>query len=393
MFFNPSSRGSVLASYSEYASLRKVLLGSVADYKPSCWAWKGDPGVTAKNFAVAREFCDMAIPNQILEEVSEDLEDYAIALKKLGIEVLRPPRMSEEPVYETEFFYSYGRDLYNIRDLHIILGKKILSSAPSQPNRILEINEMKEFLSKVSQESGLEFVSCPVPQLKTNPIYPNFRNAFGDLVSTEEALAPILGSVTKEIWHRLTEDEMLFDAANIVRYDGCALYLVSSTGNLKAFDWLNSRITGFDFQQTDVYRSSHIDSTILPLDQETFLVNSVRVNPENLPNSIKDKRILYFKDVARIPQPEINFHQEYRATAAAQIEKLGFHSNLQEMSSPWAGMNVLSVDEKNVMVESNQIKLIQYLESSGYSVIPIRMRHAYTMLGGLHCTTLDLIRL
>jgi N-dimethylarginine dimethylaminohydrolase len=112
----------------------------------------------------------------------------------------------------------------------------------------------------------------------------------------------------------------------------------------------------------------------------------------NLPVSIKGKRILYFEDVARIPQSEITFHKEYRATAAAQIEKVGFQTNLQEMSSPWAGMNVLSIDKKTVMVESNQVQLIRYLELNGYSVIPIRMRHAYTMLGGLHCTTLDLQR-
>lgn len=381
-----------MASYSEYDSLQKVILGSVEDYKPSCWAWKAAPGVTAETFSRAREFCDGAIPDEILAEVSEDLADYASALKELGVEVLRPPRISEDPVHETEFFYSYGRDFYNMRDLHIVLGKKILSSAPSQPNRMLEINELREFLSKVSKESDLEFLNSPKPYLSDNPVYPNIRNASGELVSTEASIAPILGSVTQEIWHRLTENEILFDAANIVRYNGQALYLVSSTGNLKAYDWLNSIDAGFTVHLTDVYRSSHIDSTILPLDQDTFLVNSVRVNPMNLPNSIKDKKILYFEDVARIPQSEITFHQKYRAIAAAQIEKVGFQTNLHEMSSPWAGMNVLSIDEKTVMVESNQIQLIRFLESNSYRVIPIRMRHAYTMLGGLHCTTLDLKR-
>jgi N-dimethylarginine dimethylaminohydrolase len=116
------------------------------------------------------------------------------------------------------------------------------------------------------------------------------------------------------------------------------------------------------------------------------------VNTSNIPQSIRDKKILYFNDVARIPDTEIVFHQESRATAAAQLESLGFQSNLQDMSSPWAGMNVLSINTKTVMVESNQIQLIRFLESSGFEVVPIRMRHAYTMLGGLHCTTLDLAR-
>jgi hypothetical protein len=45
------------------------------------------------------------------------------------------------------------------------------------------------------------------------------------------------------------------------------------------------------------------------------------------------------------------------------------------------------------MVESNQKKLIKFLELKGYLIIPVRMRHPYTMLGGLHCTTLDLERM
>lgn len=381
-----------MTSYSEYGQLRKVLLGTVEDYKPSCWAWKAQTNVNAEDFANAVAICDAAIPGQIIDEVAEDLLDYELALETLGVEVIRPPRISNAPVYETDVLYSFGRDFYNIRDLHIVFGEKIISSAPSQPNRILEINELRDFVAKVANELGLAYIACPTPRLITNPVYPNIRNSSGDLEFTEEVLAANLGSITQEIWHRLTENEILFDAANIVRYNGQALYLVSSTGNKKAFDWLKLNVLDFNFRMTDVYRSSHIDSTILPLDEETFLVNSVRVNTSNIPQSIKDKKILYFNDVARIPDTEIRFHQEYRAKAAAQLESLGFESNLQDMSSPWAGMNVLSINTKTVMVESNQIELIRFLESSGFEVIPIRMRHAYTMLGGLHCTTLDLVR-
>jgi N-dimethylarginine dimethylaminohydrolase len=107
---------------------------------------------------------------------------------------------------------------------------------------------------------------------------------------------------------------------------------------------------------------------------------------------MKNSKILYFEDVVRIPENEISFHKDYRSTAGRNIEKLGFHTNLTEMSSPWAGMNVVSINEETVMVESNQTPLIEFLESNGYDVVPVRMRHAYTMLGGLHCTTLDLVR-
>jgi N-dimethylarginine dimethylaminohydrolase len=381
-----------MASYSEYGQLRKVLLGTIEDYKPSCWAWKAQTNVNAENFANAVAICDAALPSQIIDEVSEDLLNYEVALESLGVEVIRPPRISDKPIYETDVLYSFGRDFYNLRDLHVVFGEQIVSSAPAQPNRLLEISELRDFVAKVASEAGLEFIACPTPLLVTDPVYANIRNSYGDLESAEEALATNLGSITQEIWHRLTENEILFDAANIIRYNGQALYLVSSTGNMKAFDWLKSNIPNFSFHKTDVYRSSHIDSTILPLDEETFLVNSIRVNSSNVPQSIRDKKILYFNDVARIPDIEIAFHQQYRAKAAAQLESLGFQSNLQDMSSPWAGMNVLSINTKTVMVESNQTQLMKFLESNGFEVIPIRMRHAYTMLGGLHCTTLDLVR-
>lgn len=381
-----------MASYSEYDPLRKVLLGSIEDYKPSCWAWKTQPNVSPASFESAIAICDVAIPSQIKDEVAEDLSDFEFALKSLGVDVVRPPRISEKPIYETNALYSYGRDFYNMRDLHVVFGKKILSSAPSQPNRVLEVYDLKNFLKSVSKELGLEFIECPAPNLHTDPVYPNIRNASGDLEYLEETLAPELGSVNQEIWHRLTESEILFDAANVVRYKRQALYLISSTGNLKAFEWLKSVNPDFEFHKTDVYRSSHIDSTILPLDDETFLVNSVRVNSSNIPSNLENKKILYFQDVARIPESEIKFHREFRIPAALELEGIGFQSNLKEMSSPWAGMNVLSIDTKTVMVESNQKSLIEFLESNGFLVVPIRMRHAYTMLGGLHCTTLDLVR-
>ena len=201
-----------MTSYSEYGQLRKVLLGTVEDYKPSCWAWKAQTNVNAEDFANAVAICDAAIPGQIIDEVAEDLLDYELALETLGVEVIRPPRISNAPVYETDVLYSFGRDFYNIRDLHIVFGEKIIASAPSQPNRILEINELRDFVAKVANELGLAYIACPTPRLITNPVYPNIRNSSGDLEFTEEVLAANLGSITQEIWHRLTENEIPFIA-------------------------------------------------------------------------------------------------------------------------------------------------------------------------------------
>ncbi len=381
-----------MSSFSEYGRLRTIVLGTVEDYKPACWGWKSDNVLIGANFTQAIEISNSAIPLNIIEEVMEDLDEFEKTLINLEVEVIRPPRFESEPIHETEFFYSYGQDFYNMRDLHIVLGNQILSSAPSQPNRLLEIKNLYAFFSALASKFKMELIQSPTPRLVNNVELPYFRDQVGNLVSFEEKLAPELGSVTSEIWHRLSESEILFDAANLMRFESEALYLVSSTGNYQAFQWLKSNSNNFKIEATDVYRSSHLDSTILPLNSETVLVNSVRVNPNNIPKSLMTKNILYFNDVANISQSEGNFHNNYRSPAAKKLENLGFHTNLKEMSSPWAGMNVLSLDENTVLVESTQGKLAQFLESKGFDVILVRMRHPYTMLGGLHCTTLDLVR-
>ena len=62
------------------------------------------------------------------------------------------------------------------------------------------------------------------------------------------------------------------------------------------------------------------------------------------------------------------------------------------MSSPWVGMNILSVDQNTVIADERQINLIKELEKHSINVIKIKMRHMYTQGGGIHCATLDTVR-
>jgi N-dimethylarginine dimethylaminohydrolase len=55
-------------------------------------------------------------------------------------------------------------------------------------------------------------------------------------------------------------------------------------------------------------------------------------------------------------------------------------------------MNILSVDPNTVIVGSDQTNLIKVLEDRNINVIPVRQRHAQTLSGGFHCSTLDLRR-
>jgi len=74
------------------------------------------------------------------------------------------------------------------------------------------------------------------------------------------------------------------------------------------------------------------------------------------------------------------------------LESMGFGTNLHDMSSPWVGLNFLSVNPQTVVVDKRQTALIRLLESKKLTVIPIQMRHIYTQGGGIHCATLDTVR-
>ena len=69
-----------------------------------------------------------------------------------------------------------------------------------------------------------------------------------------------------------------------------------------------------------------------------------------------------------------------------------FQTNLFEMSSPWVGMNLLSIDQETVIVDERQKNFIKFLEQNKIKVIPVKMRHIYTQGGGIHCATLDTVR-
>ncbi len=55
-------------------------------------------------------------------------------------------------------------------------------------------------------------------------------------------------------------------------------------------------------------------------------------------------------------------------------------------------MNVLSIDENTVVVNSLYPELIRVLEGRRFTVVPVAHRHRRLAGGGFHCFTLDTVR-
>jgi N-dimethylarginine dimethylaminohydrolase len=171
----------------------------------------------------------------------------------------------------------------------------------------------------------------------------------------------------------LRNHEVIFDAANVVRIGRDLLFQISNSGNEMGYKWLKSilepkyRVHALKH----LYSYAHMDSTIIPLRPGLVLLNASRVTPQNCPEIFQSWDKIYFDEVMEIP------------TALP---------NGISPCSPYIGFNLLSVNEKLVIVDENQTPLIKELARYGIESLPMKMRHSRTLSGGFHCVTLDLRR-
>jgi N-dimethylarginine dimethylaminohydrolase len=340
----------------------------------------------------ALDLVTRAYPQWYIDEVAEDLEGLCRIFGQAEVSVIRPSWTEQSTRFQSPNWQAAGFDIYNVRDLHIVFGDTLIVSAPSSRFRLFENYAFHDIFYQHFFEEGFRWISAPIPRLRGKYLHEVDRES-SPLEVLEDSLHQKLSSGLKETYHFLHENEVIFDAANIIRVGRDILFLVSSTGNRKAARWL-TEVLGSDYRVhvTNSYRSSHLDSTILPLRPGLVLLNGARVNEETCPEFFTGWDKLFFTDVAPVPEAEVDFHRSVRVPVHSELRELGVASQVGYISSPWAGLNVMSIDPNTVLVHDQQTQLIRRLEAKGLTVAPVRMRHTYTMLGGLHCTTLDVVR-
>ena len=377
-----------LNSHNEWDPLQVVVVGTVDGFCPGIEIPEPRPNVMETAIDLART----AYPQWYLDEVAEDLEGLCAIFRQAGVTVLRPQWSEKYLRFEMPNWSAAGIDIYNVRDLHIVFGDTLVVSAPSSRFRLFETYAFHDLFYRHFFDEGFRWIAAPLPRLKGEYVH-EVKRPSNELEVTEDTLHRKLSRGLHEAFHYLDENEIIFDAANIIRVGRDILFLVSSTGNRKAVNWLASTLSpDYRVHVTHAYRSSHLDSTILPLRPGIVLLNGVRVDEKTCPAIFDGWDKLYFTDVAPVPESEVEFHRSMRVPIYSKLLELGVVSQLNHISSPWAGLNVMSIDPNTVLVHDQQIKLIKALEAKGFTVVPVKMRHCYSMLGGLHCTTLDVVR-
>lgn len=388
----PSEKSYKLNSHNEWDKLREIIVGT-AEGSMATLTWNKPEPIPDKIREQAYAVAKKAFPQWFLDEIAEDLQGLSDLLTTFGVKVHRPKPYDLSRMYASPYWASTSNNAYNARDLNLVVGNTVIESPSYLASRYYETTALYPIWYEYF-ELGFRWIAGPKPRLDYEVKPPYFRDENERVLTDEDLKHKELTGGRLEKLHKLSEQEILFEAANTLRMGKDLLYLVSSSGNHLGARWLQS-VLGDEYRvhtTEEIYRSSHIDSTAMCLRPGLVLLNDTRVNPKNCPSIFNKWDKLYFGDVAPTSVAELTFQKEVRDPLGYELEALGFQTNLHDMSSPWVGMNFLSVDPQTVIVDERQTNLIKLLEQHKFTVAPVRMRHIYTQGGGIHCATLDTVR-
>lgn len=230
-----------ISSSNEWGKLKSVVVGSATHAN-----WPTNDPVFAlessKTTWTETPVPGGAVPQWIIDEANEDLDDLATVLTKLGVEVLRPKEMNFQ---ELGGMYNYCP-----RDRLLIAGDRVIDPVMMYPCRDQEVY-------------ALDYV---------------YQSA-------------------REVLHMPRHQDMIMDAANVCRMNDRWLYLESPSGNRRAYDWLVSQLPDIDIELVNFYSGVHIDSTICPLREGFVVLNASRVTVQNCPKVFDGWTKLWVSDV------------------------------------------------------------------------------------------------
>lgn len=230
-----------ISSSNEWGKLRSVVVGSATHAN-----WPSDDPVFAleseKTLWKETPVPSGPVPQWIVDEANEDLDNLANVLTKVGVEVFRPNEMN--------FVERSGMYNYCPRDRLIIAGSRVIDPVMMYPCRDQEIYTL-------------------------DYVYQSASN----------------------ILHMPRHAGMVMDAANVCRMDDKWLYLESPSGNRQAYNWLCDQLPDIDIELVNFYSGVHIDSTICPLREGFVVLNASRVNQVNCPKAFDGWEKLWVQDV------------------------------------------------------------------------------------------------
>ena len=236
------------------------------------------------------------LPQSVIDEANEDIEEFVRVLKQADVKVHRPLPINTSFTFSTPEWSTTGWFTWCPRDLLLPLDNLMIETPSPTRARYFETRAYRHVMLEAVQ-AGVEWIAAP------KPVLPDSSYTFNDLTK------PTLLNL-----------EPAFDAPNIVRLGRDLLYQVSNSGNRFGFQWLRNVLErrGYRLHLADqIYSFAHFDSTLVPLRPGLVLLNASRVNEKNCPPLFRNWDKIYFDDIVvpggNVPFDPLPWQPLYRA--------------------------------------------------------------------------------
>ena len=114
-------------SHNEWDKLKEIVVGSAAG-SSGVLTWTKPGPIPRDVMEKGAKLAAQAYPLWFLQEVEEDLDNLAATIAAFGVNVLRPKMHDLKHMYSTPFWSSTSNNLYNVRDLHLVVGNTVIES-------------------------------------------------------------------------------------------------------------------------------------------------------------------------------------------------------------------------------------------------------------------------
>jgi glycine amidinotransferase len=346
----------IVNSYNEWDKLEEVIVG--------CGIPTNIPAIdfTFKmffhdNLIGINEFRHEILKKHI-DEHNEDIESFAELLKSLGVIVKRPKVPDKIHKVKTHSWNSEVHPSLNVRDLTVVIGDEIIETPPSCRWRYYETDFMKHlFLDYFN--NGAKWTQVPKPIITDMSFDMSYIEKTGGIINRKESYMDC-------------GYEIMFDAANMMRFGKHILFNCSNENSRMGMKWLQRHLGDKHIVWGVDICDNHIDSSILPLKPGLCIVT---------------REDFWHK----LPAPLQKWDKIYIPQLNRTTEE--FHMQGIKLASPRIELNVFSVSPELVICHPNYEKILnQKLNPHGISAIGSRMRHCEIFSGAHHCTTLDIRR-
>lgn len=303
-------------------------------------------------------FTDYHVSMDLIDQRNKELDDLSETLTKKGIKVHRPKILDKIIPFTTPSFKSELSSASNVRDLTLVYGNKLIETPTFVRNRYYENTLLYDVYNEIwNNGSGGQWIKAPHTELTENTI------DLGHWGNTRD-----YKNIPKNF-------VMAIDGAQFLRIGKDCIVNINSYNQYLGFQWVKSFFPDTDFHVLHV-ADNHIDGCLICLKPGVFLVNPLYPNiKELLPQKFKNWTYLYPKDLTK------------------NIDVRGMTDiDIRLASSRGMDVNVLSIDENTVVVNKRAYGVKDILEKNGFEIIEVVLENGEIFAGGIHCSTLDLVR-